>query len=141
MCRVQTALLLLLAAACGGCASYTETGWPGRAGHQAMEFAPGVEVRANRQVRITTVADQVFTGALVAWDSLTVTIVPGETQATPLTLTAAEISRFEVYSPASWRPLRKAALVLVGATATYVFIDEMTRPKLFSPDTTPAKHP
>lgn len=134
MRRFPVASLLLVAATCGGCATYTETGWSRRGIERAPEFVADVEARAGRQVRITTAADCVFTGCLVEWDSLTVIIKSSELSAEPQSIPAADISRFEVYSPAPWRTLRNAVFVLAGTAATCVLIDELSNQHVFSPD-------
>lgn len=134
MHRSVAAFLLFVAATCGGCATYTEIGWPGRTSDRAAEFAADVDLRIGQQVKITTAADRVFSGSLVGWDSLTVIIKSSELTAAPQAIPAAEISRFEVYSPAPWRTLRNAAFVLAGTAATCVLIDELSNQHVFSPD-------
>lgn len=134
MHRSVAAFLLLVAATCGGCATYTDIGRPGRTSDRAAEFAADADLRIGQQVRVTIAADRVFSGSLVGWDSLTVIIKSSDLTAAPQAIPAAEILRLEVYSPAPWRTLRNAAFVLAGTTATCVLIDELSNQHVFSPD-------
>ncbi len=122
----MTFALLFCLATCTGCAGYTTVAWPRQAGAPSNEFGATIHPQAGQRVRIATVDKAPIAGTLVEADSLTVTVLPDGTASGVVSVAVADISRFEVHTPTSWRPIRTAALVVGGSLATYAVIDQLT---------------
>ena len=132
-------VLLLCIAAFSGCAGYTTLEWPRHVGTHGNEFGASINLQAGQRVRITTVDRRSIAGSLVEADSLTVTVLPEGSASSVVSFVVVDISKFEVFTPTSWRPIRTAALVVAGSLATYVVIDELTDRPMATPDWEPVK--
>ena len=126
--------LLLVAVASAGCSRYATVAMPWNGAPSSPEFDAVAGVQVGDRARITMRDQRMLEGPIVAVGSLAVTLLvdsgAGNVQAIP----ATDVVRFEKYAGSSWRPIRTAALVVGGSVAAYLFVDALTKDKIFSPD-------